>query len=374
MSVQVPSGLLNVKGANDPIEVGQANIELLTRSQAFMRIPSQRDGVPTDKYGTPWDSGIWPEGTLWVDVGLAVWRCHTFPGDTANKWTQVEYCISTGSFPTPAPDNYLVMRPDLDFRIFRRDNVGSTWVELFLSIKGAVWNGTSFDGSMLGPTILWRDPVEDMEAVTKRWVLDIMNPFSVSSFSAQGLDGTYKTSFMIGKTVTDVKFDWVYNRIAVDSQSINNGVGVIAPATLRTYTKTGLSITANTTWTLTGTLSSVNATRNASIAFYSPTYVGVNASTTLNSALLNGLPFWLQSNPYLTTGVTPGSKYIWIAYPASWTTAEIWVNGLKVTDWVTTNPFSHTNSAGYTQNYKVFRSANLLNGTDPLSVQLKAPA
>lgn len=371
MSVLVPSGLLNVEGANNPVDVGQTNVELVNRSLAFMRVPSTVDGVPWPNLGPPYDSGIWPDGTLWVDRGLAVWRCHTYPGDTYDKWVQLEPSIVTGSFPTPAPDNYLVIRPDVDHRIYRRDNVGNGWVEIFLSIKGAVWNGSSWDGSMKGPTILFRDPVDDMEAVTKRWVVDFINPFAVSYFSAQGLDGTYKTSFMIGKVITQVKFDWGYNRTTVDSQSINNGIGVISPASLRTYTKSGLSITTNTSWTLTGTKDGVNVTGGAGIAFYSPTYVGVNASTTLNDALLQGLPYWLQSSPYLTTNVTPNSKYIWIAYPASWATAEIWVNGLKVTDWVITNPFSHTNSAGYTQNYKVFRSVNLLNGTDPISVQLR---
>ena len=124
MSVLVPSGLLNVKGANDPVSVNQANAETLNRSLAFMCVPSSIDGVETARYGTPWDSGIWPEGTLWVDAGRALWRCKQFPGDSAQKWDQLDFCVAS-SAPVGIPDGYLVRRTDLDNRIFRY-NIGTT--------------------------------------------------------------------------------------------------------------------------------------------------------------------------------------------------------------------------------------------------------
>lgn len=369
--VQTPSGLLNVKGAEDLVQVLQENFELLNLSGAFNRTPSRNDGIETTKYGPPFDYGVWPKGTLWTDVGGALWQCLEYPGDAVTKWRQLDFAICT-SFPLNVPDGYRVIRLDSDNRAYVWKDGTSTWQELYLSIMGATQDGQGgWNGSMKGPTILWRDPVEDMEAVTKRYVDAVGNPLLITSFTARGNDdGTYKSTLMVGKTITQVQFDWAYNK-AVTSQSINNGVGAVTPVSARTYTKSGLSIATDTTWILTAGDGFISATRSASVVFRSPTYVGADASTAPNGTFINTFPFWLQTNPYLTTSVTPGGKYIWVCYPAMWTTAEIWVGGLKVTDWVVTNPFSHTNDEGYTQNYKCFRSANLLYGSDPISVQIK---
>ena len=369
MSVQSPSGLLNVKGAFDPWQVMQHNIELLNLSLAFSRVPSRIAGVETTQFGPPTTSGVWPNGTLWVDVGKALWMCIEHPGDALEKWRQLDYALAT-EFPAGVPDGYLVLRLDQDRRMYRWNIGTTTWEEQYLSIKGATFDGVDWHGTMQGPLLLWRDPVEDMEAVPKRYLQNIVNPLTITSFTARGLDGTLKSTVMIGKTISQVQFDWAYSR-AVTSQSISGGIGSVTPVSARTTTAIGLSITTDTTWTLTASDGVSTKTANSTLSFRPPVYVGADVSSTPNDGFIVNLPYWLQSNPFLTTNVTPNGKYLWICYPASWATAEIWVNGLKVTDWELTNPFSHTNPAGYVQNYKCFRSRNILNGTTPLSVQIK---
>jgi hypothetical protein len=169
----------------------------------------------------------------------------------------------------------------------------------------------------------------------------------------------------IGTTVPIVTLNWALNKIFT-SLSINNGIGVITP-NLLTRTQ-NVSLTTNTTFTITGG-DGVNVdSESAGLSFRSRRWWGTNASPTLN----NDDIFDLFNNELSTSRqqirtINGGGQYIWFAFPTSYGVPSFLINNLPNTSFVTTT-IPHTNTSGNTQNYYVIRTTTVQNGT--LTIQI----
>lgn len=173
-------------------------------------------------------------------------------------------------------------------------------------------------------------------------------------------------SVEIGSTVVSTKLDWVLAGGAITSQSINQGIGALAIA-LRT--KTDLTnYTTDRTYTLTISDGTNTDNKSTSVSFKNKFYWGVSANTSLTDPQILALSSELTSS-FLVTAKTmhPAGEYLYFAFPTSFGTPTISINGLVNTAWtlVTRN---FTNASGYTTSYDIYRSNNLLTGTYVLSL------
>jgi len=174
----------------------------------------------------------------------------------------------------------------------------------------------------------------------------------------------------LGVTVSSVTFNWtVTGSVALVSQSISDGVGAVTPATLRTVQKTGLSLTSNTTLTLSvddGTAYAGHAaTRTSTISFLNRMYWGTYATKTLQDAPQNALNLAnadFASSRAKTVTINGGGNYIYFCYPASFGDAVFTVGGLRSTAWTKYGPISLTNAYGHQENYYFYVSDAIQNG------------
>lgn len=164
----------------------------------------------------------------------------------------------------------------------------------------------------------------------------------------------------IGSTVTALTLSWSYNKTIV-SQSINNGIGSL-PAAQRSINLTGLSITSNTTWTLTGYDGSNNAYASAGVSFENKRFWGVSTDSTPTGSTLNSLSEELSTNRNQNRSINASGQYIYFGWPSSFGTPTFTVNGLLNTAWILTT-ISYTNDQGYTSSYDCYRSTYLQTGT-----------
>jgi hypothetical protein len=167
----------------------------------------------------------------------------------------------------------------------------------------------------------------------------------------------------IGASLTNINLTWTYNKTEV-SQSINQGLGaqaignraVVDPAT----------ITANTTYTLTIDDGTTEITSNTSVSFKNKSHWGTSALTSLSSAqILTLADKAFSTNKNLSFSIDGVGEYIYVSYPASYGIATFNVNGLLNTAW-TLAVVSHTNAEGHVENYNVYRTNTVQNGTDIL--------
>lgn len=165
----------------------------------------------------------------------------------------------------------------------------------------------------------------------------------------------------IGTTVTSVVLNWTKNK-TFTSQSLNQSIGAIGTNIL-TYTHTD-TFTTSRTYTITGSDGTNIATKSTSVNFLPKRYWGLSADDTLDDAEIIALSDELSASRGKTLPtLTPATQYIYYCYPTSeGTLTSITVNGLIDTSW-NLSVQSFTNALGYTQNYNIYRSANLLVGT-----------
>jgi len=125
-----------------------------------------------------------------------------------------------------------------------------------------------------------------------------------------------------------------------------------------------VTVTTNTTTTYNNvvtTTDSKTATASTTFTYRSKYYIGFvsNATPTDNQiiAATGGTVGGTFATTYLTAGTLPdpaSSSYIVFAYPASFGTATIKINGLAVGYSLTTRSF--TNASGYTTSYNIYVS------------------
>ena len=166
----------------------------------------------------------------------------------------------------------------------------------------------------------------------------------------------------IGTTVTSVGLSWNYNKDE-ESQSLNNGIGSL-PVGDRSYTHESLSLTDDVTYTITMSDGTNNASANTFVKFRHRVHWGTSANTSLSSAeilTLDNQSFSGSRNSSFT--IDGNGEYLYYCYPEDFGEATFTVNGLLNTAW-TLEIVSHTNASGHTENYRVYRSNYIQNGTD----------
>lgn len=172
-----------------------------------------------------------------------------------------------------------------------------------------------------------------------------------------------------GTTIQTVKFDWGVNKTIV-SQSINQGVGAITPATARTKTITGQSITNNTTYRLTISDGQNTATRDTSITFENYKYWGNSPKTydQLTPTDIQAFSKEIKDAKAKSFSFQNNGGYFYYLWRKTTGTITVKLGGLTFTDWIGGNgqvpipEISITNSAGGTETYYILQTTNTQNG------------
>lgn len=183
----------------------------------------------------------------------------------------------------------------------------------------------------------------------------------------------------IGSQVTGANLTWSINNTII-SQSIDNGIGSL-PIGDRDYLYLASPpITSNRTFTITANDGSTSDTDTATVSFYKRRFWGtipsVSGGIPSNSQLLAGNSE-LSSSRTKTINyncATPsGGNYFYYCYPTSYGLATATINNLVFSDWydplnppdASTSPatISVTNQYGHVENYYMYRSYNVQNGS-----------
>lgn len=174
-----------------------------------------------------------------------------------------------------------------------------------------------------------------------------------------------KNSLENGTAVTSTTLNWTVNKTMV-SESLNNSIGSLSPASLLTYTHTS-TYSTNRTYTLTVNDGTTSASASTSVTFLNSNYYGVSSSATLDDTAINALTTALASSKAQTRTLSPSGQHIYIAYPAAYGAAIFTVNGLSNDDW-TLSVQTHVNASGASVSYNVYRTNSLLTGTYTIGV------
>ena len=165
----------------------------------------------------------------------------------------------------------------------------------------------------------------------------------------------------VGQTVNALTLNWSYNK-TMTSASFNQGVGSIDPS-LTSLSLTSLGLTSTTNYTLTAGDGQETANRSTSALFRHKRHHGTSASASLDSSgILSLTNNQFATSRAQTVSLNGNGQYLYFAYPVSFGQASFRVNGLQNTDWIQST-VSHTNGSGHTENYYVYRSSSVQNGT-----------
>lgn len=182
-------------------------------------------------------------------------------------------------------------------------------------------------------------------------------PVSISSFTNNV--GTVE----IGSSVGSVQIDWALNK-TIQTQVVSP-IGSLAAA-LRTYTETG-PFTSTRTYGLTVSDGTTNANASTSVNFRQKRYWGVSANTSLTDPQILALSSEFATSRAQTRSFTPSAQYIYFAYPTSFGSATFTVNGLLNTAWTLVQR-TFVNASGYSEQYNIYRSDNLLTGSFSVTI------
>lgn len=202
---------------------------------------------------------------------------------------------------------------------------------------------------------------------------------SFTSFSISSLGGASAVgnTLEVGDSISSNRtFTWSTSQ----SSNINtNSISIIDQTSSNVVIATGLANDGSESTTY-ASISKTSATShvfrieavNTQSSTFSSTYTvnwrnrrwwGNSPITSLSSSdILN-----LDNNEFSTSRgksftIDGEGEYIYYAYPSSWGTASFTVNGFLNTAW-TLEVVSHTNASGHTENYNVYRSNTIQNGT-----------
>ena len=158
----------------------------------------------------------------------------------------------------------------------------------------------------------------------------------------------------------DLTLNWSYNR-DIKAQKINND-----NLDISIRSKSYSNVSTSTTYTLTATSTlDFTTSKSVSITFTNGIYYGTSSSTNYNSDLIKSLTKELSTNKSRTITVNASSsEYIYYCVPVRLGECSFNVNGFDGGfDNVTT--ISFTNDFGYTEDYRIYKSAqaNLGNTT-----------
>ena len=161
----------------------------------------------------------------------------------------------------------------------------------------------------------------------------------------------------MGSTVTDVTLSYSFNKTA---KSLTlDGTAIDVASTKQVLT--GLTITANKTYTLTATDDrDAKATKTTSISFLNGCYYGVGTVDVdgADKAFVAGLTKVLSGSRARTIDVTAGEgEFIYYAIPHRLGTPSFTVGGFEG-GFSLLKTFDYENPAGYTESYDVYKSTN----------------
>lgn len=188
---------------------------------------------------------------------------------------------------------------------------------------------------------------------TVDYILSVLFPLNGSISNNQGTKE-------IGQTITSTVLTWSWTKPII-SQSLNNGIGALSPA-LTTYNHIS-TYTTDRTYLITGATNAQSSSASTSVVFRQKRWWGINPTVTPVDATIFAL-----SNNEFSTGrgksftINGGGQYIYYAYPSGFGAATFTVNGLLNTAW-TLFVISHTNASGFTENYNVYRTNTIQNGS-----------
>ena len=171
-----------------------------------------------------------------------------------------------------------------------------------------------------------------------------------------------------GSVLDSITIKWVLNKTPA-SQSLD---GVALDASVRERTLEGLAVKDNTKFTLTVT-DERNAKDEASVYayFYNSVYYGaLDDGAQLDSAAILSLSKKLQASRGLTFTVTPGTNQrIAYALPVAYGTPSFKDadTGFQM-DMYRAETIAFTNAYGYTENYAVWLSTNIISKTKKITV------
>jgi len=182
------------------------------------------------------------------------------------------------------------------------------------------------------------------------------------------------TSQQKGQTLSTLQVDWTVNHNGT-SQSITTigAEGGSLAVALRTFTYSALSKTTDFTVTVAATDAYGSDSAVGSMLFMLYKYFGQSASATPNetiieAALAGGSTLSADvagSRAKVSYSQAGGGNYMYYAYPASWGSVAVYVNGF-LSVWNETT-VSVTNGYSNTENYKVYTSPTTIAGTLTLS-------
>lgn len=163
------------------------------------------------------------------------------------------------------------------------------------------------------------------------------------------------TDYEIGQSVSDIVFNWTYNKDVV-SQTLTDCA--LADATVRTATAAG-PYTATKTFTLSASDGEKTATATKTISFRHKVYWGSAASAaTYDSAFilaLSGKKFATNYKGTYSMNVATG-EYGFLAYPNSWGMVSSWYIGGFETETFDCGTVEFTNASGNTTTFRIVRT------------------
>ncbi len=165
----------------------------------------------------------------------------------------------------------------------------------------------------------------------------------------------------LGTTISAVTLAWTLNK-AMTSLALDHGIGSVLGLTSKPLT--GLTLTTDTTYTLTAGDGQNTTSAQTTVAFRNKRYWGVSDSASLDNAGVLGLSseFATDYAKSVTYDAT-GGKYLYYAFPASFgTPSHVTVGGLSFSDF-TVSAMSFTNASGHTETYNLIRLNNRQTGS-----------
>jgi hypothetical protein len=176
------------------------------------------------------------------------------------------------------------------------------------------------------------------------------------------LTNTSPTNYA-GQMVTGVTVNWTLTGAAITGQTLTDCTPALSD---RTHAFTGLSLTSDKYYTLAITDGVTPTSASTWLYFYVQKWYGTTTDAAPTAGdVQGGTGGWTyQYAAYRALGatnITGGGNYIFYAYPSSFGTVALTVNGFGST-WNRTT-VSLTNSYGDTRNYYVYTSPTQIVGT-----------
>lgn len=204
--------------------------------------------------------------------------------------------------------------------------------------------------STLETTVNGKANESEIAAINARLDALEYQEISINSFTAS------PTTIEMGTNAT-IDLVWSLNKQAT-SQEIN---GTEVTGNSRQYS----NVTTNQSYTLTVSDGHTNDTKSVNVTFANQIYYGAAA----NADTITGLSKVLSNNPKRTITVNAGEgQYIYYAYPARLGNVSFYVGGFEG-GFELASTSNLTNSKGYTESYKIYKSINANLGNTTVEIK-----